>query len=644
MPRLSDVLAREAAGPSSAAAAPQQPPAGATQDAADEEVAALARGHARRLREHGPRSYRHPDGSLRPSPPPREPLTVANRRRWRGLVEHCRRAPGVDPWLERAGVSARYGVDATHAQHAAALEAIGLAPEFDADGQWAGLEPGVQDPLAGAAAGHPHPLAAPDWAALTASVLRRAVAIHGEATLDTNAWRDIWDAVGGGGGGGARDPSAPQSPSFTLTRPVLSLGGDRQPQPPAGAAAAPAGAAAARSSAAARRRCPPAHQQPAPLPTSAAAARAAAAHQRTSSPLPGRPRRCAMAQLFADAQQAASYAAHRPAYPPALYDAIAEFAGAGAPRALAVDVACGSGQATVALADAYERVVGLDGSAAQLARADRGARGNVEYAVGDAHATGLPDACADLVTVAQALHWFDPPRFYREARRVLKPDGVLAAWTYGLPILIHRQHPAQARGAPLAAAAPARRAEARPAGAPAAAAPVRRAEARAAARRVQEVLLRFYGDTLAGCWAPERAHVERAYRGIEPAPSDFGVVARRELESSRVQSVDELARGAAAGAAGARGPRERRGGARGAARSVAAHVRAAGRSQVGYLRSWSAHATFLQRHPEQPDPLIAVRQQLMDALGASDASATLTVVLPITLILAKERRPLEPPA
>lgn len=52
----------------------------------------------------------------------------------------------------------------------------------------------------------------------------------------------------------------------------------------------------------------------------------------------------------------------------------------------------------------FNKVVALDGSAQQLQHADR-QHANVEYQQADAHSTGLPDACADLVTVAQALHW-----------------------------------------------------------------------------------------------------------------------------------------------------------------------------------------------------------------------------------------------
>src|SRR5947199_2257524 len=57
---------------------------------------------------------------------------------------------------------------------------------------------------------------------------------------------------------------------------------------------------------------------------------------------------------------------------------------------------------------------------------------NVEYRVAPAEQSGLPHESVALITVAQALHWFDRERFYAEAKRVLRPTGVLAAWAYGV--------------------------------------------------------------------------------------------------------------------------------------------------------------------------------------------------------------------
>ena len=127
---------------------------------------------------------------------------------------------------------------------------------------------------------------------------------------------------------------------------------------------------------------------------------------------------------------AAAYAAHRPDYPSELF----VFAAALAPhRALAWDCATGSGQAAVALADHFDRVIATDASGAQVAHARPHAR--VDYRVAPAEASGLPDGAADLVTVAQALHWFDLERFYAEVRRVLVPGGALCVWSYDDPAL-----------------------------------------------------------------------------------------------------------------------------------------------------------------------------------------------------------------
>ena len=122
---------------------------------------------------------------------------------------------------------------------------------------------------------------------------------------------------------------------------------------------------------------------------------------------------------------AAAYARARPTYPRALFAALAALAPA---RRLAWDAGTGNGQAAVALAAHFDGVVATDPSARQIASAVRHPR--VTYAVALAEASGLADASCDLVTVAQALHWFDVPRFWEETRRVLRPGGVVAAWTY----------------------------------------------------------------------------------------------------------------------------------------------------------------------------------------------------------------------
>jgi SAM-dependent methyltransferase len=124
---------------------------------------------------------------------------------------------------------------------------------------------------------------------------------------------------------------------------------------------------------------------------------------------------------------AAAYSKFRPGYPAALFDWIAAQTAA---HDLAWDCGCGNGQASVPLAERYGHVVATDLSARQVAEAP--AHPRIEYRAAPAEQSGLADHDCDLVTVAQALHWFDFDKFYAEAKRVLKPGGVLAAWTYQL--------------------------------------------------------------------------------------------------------------------------------------------------------------------------------------------------------------------
>jgi SAM-dependent methyltransferase len=126
-------------------------------------------------------------------------------------------------------------------------------------------------------------------------------------------------------------------------------------------------------------------------------------------------------------QVAGDYAAFRPHYPVQLFEWLASIA---PHHTLAWDAGTGNGQAAVALARHYRRVLATDMSAEQIANAE--AHRGVEYRIAAAEASGLPTASVDLVTVAQALHWFDIPAFMAEANRVLVPSGAIAAWTYGV--------------------------------------------------------------------------------------------------------------------------------------------------------------------------------------------------------------------
>lgn len=122
---------------------------------------------------------------------------------------------------------------------------------------------------------------------------------------------------------------------------------------------------------------------------------------------------------------AGNYARSRPTYPGELFDHLASLV---EPRHLAWDCATGNGQAALGLADHFDRVIATDISAEQIKHAVVHPR--VDYRVASSESSGLDHHSVDLITVASAVHWFDLEAFYAEARRVLRPGGVLAVWTY----------------------------------------------------------------------------------------------------------------------------------------------------------------------------------------------------------------------
>lgn len=187
--------------------------------------------------------------------------------------------------------------------------------------------------------------------------------------------------------------------------------------------------------------------------------------------------------------RAASYAEFRPDYPESLFAFIASLV---TRRRLAWDCGTGNGQAAVGLARYFERVAATDASVAQLAHARPHPR--VEYRVAPADASGFPDASVDVVTVAQALHWFDLDRFYAEVRRVLARGGALVVWTYGEPHLDDSE--------------------------------------------LDAVLQRFSRETLAPYWTPERRHVRAGYRTL---PFPFREVPSPALTLERHWTLPALA-------------------------------------------------------------------------------------------------------
>lgn len=133
-------------------------------------------------------------------------------------------------------------------------------------------------------------------------------------------------------------------------------------------------------------------------------------------------------------QQATKYAQYRPGYPQELFDFIISHV---KQRHLAWDCGTGSGQAALALAQHFERVIATDSSAVQLQNAIQNDR--IEYVQSPAERSVLESDSCDLVTAANAVHWFDHHAFFREAKRVLKPGGVVAVWCYSS---VECSHPA----------------------------------------------------------------------------------------------------------------------------------------------------------------------------------------------------------
>ncbi|MDB5284502.1 MAG: methylase involved in ubiquinone/menaquinone biosynthesis [Bacteroidota bacterium] len=129
-------------------------------------------------------------------------------------------------------------------------------------------------------------------------------------------------------------------------------------------------------------------------------------------------------------RQAEIYLKARPTYPDELFEYLA---GISPSRQLCWDCATGNGQAAISLSPYFEKVIATDGSGKQIQNAM--VRTNIEYKIATAEESGLQDHSVDLITVATAAHWFEHDRFYKEAQRVSKANGILAVWAYSEAII-----------------------------------------------------------------------------------------------------------------------------------------------------------------------------------------------------------------
>lgn len=188
-------------------------------------------------------------------------------------------------------------------------------------------------------------------------------------------------------------------------------------------------------------------------------------------------------------KQAHTYKKFRPTYPQGVYDELVRITGS-LPRDRAWDCGTGNGQVAAELAKHYEQVIATDISQNQIDHAATAS--NIAYKVERAEQTSFPDDYFDLITVGQALHWFDFEAFDKEVRRVGREGGVISVWGYGL-LRINGE--------------------------------------------INPYIDHFYTDIIGSYWNVERRHVDRAYESI---PFNFPLIPMRtdlaiEVEWTRDQ-------------------------------------------------------------------------------------------------------------
>ncbi len=190
-------------------------------------------------------------------------------------------------------------------------------------------------------------------------------------------------------------------------------------------------------------------------------------------------------------KHAGNYARARPHYPPALFEYLAALC---REQTLAWDCGTGNGQAATGLIPYFEKIIATDASTEQLAQTRPHPR--IEYLHAPAEHSPFAAQSFDLISVAQALHWFDIPAFFAEARRVLKKGGVLAAWSYELSCI---------------------------------------------SPEIDAVIQHYYMDIVGPDWPSERRLVAEGYRTIEFPFNEITMPEfRMELEWSRDEYLDYL--------------------------------------------------------------------------------------------------------
>lgn len=164
-------------------------------------------------------------------------------------------------------------------------------------------------------------------------------------------------------------------------------------------------------------------------------------------------------------EHAKTYKKYRPKYPQALFDEIIALT---KQMNTCWDCGTGNGQVAIELSKYFKKVYATDISQNQIDHAEK--KENVIYKVERAESTSFNDSKFDLITVAQALHWFDFAAFNKEVKRVLKSGGIISVWGYGL---LRVESP------------------------------------------INKLIDEFYTDTLGTYWNEERKHVDNSYQSIK---------------------------------------------------------------------------------------------------------------------------------
>lgn len=179
--------------------------------------------------------------------------------------------------------------------------------------------------------------------------------------------------------------------------------------------------------------------------------------------------------------QAAEYAIYRPTYPQELYDYLFSLVKY---KDNAWDCATGNGQVARILAKHFQSVYATDISEKQLSQALK--LPNIIYQVESSDKANVPNDSFDLITVAQAIHWFNFDAFYAEVKRTLKTDGLLAVIGYGLMFID---------------------------------------------KKVDQAIFKLYEDILGKYWDNERRYIEEGYKTI-PFPFEEIVAPHFQIKTS----------------------------------------------------------------------------------------------------------------